>query len=62
MLGWPGAVILWVAPRKVLLRGVTEFSAATSSRTATPHHEPTELRKIKRYDRVGGLHEYQHVA
>jgi hypothetical protein len=28
-----------------------------------PHRVPTELRKIKRHDRVGGLlHEYQHVA
>jgi putative transposase len=28
-----------------------------------PHRAPTELRKIKRRDRVGGLlHEYQHVA
>jgi Integrase core domain len=28
-----------------------------------PHHAPTEVRKIKRRDRIGGLlHEYQHVA
>jgi putative transposase len=28
-----------------------------------PHRAPTEIRKIKRHDRVGGLlHEYQHVA
>jgi putative transposase len=28
-----------------------------------PHRVATELRKIKRHDRVGGLlHEYQHVA
>ena len=28
-----------------------------------PHRAPTEIRKIQRHDRVGGLlHEYQHVA
>jgi hypothetical protein len=35
MLGWQDTVILWVAPRKVLLRGVTEFSAPTPLRLET---------------------------
>jgi hypothetical protein len=42
MLGQPGTVMLRVDPRKVLFRGVTGFSAPTSTAVSTTTLSRTE--------------------